>query len=947
MKISYTYVSGDIFHYGHLRLLEEAKKAADYHICGLLSDKLCLNWNGSLIMNYKERAAVLGALRCVDEVVEQSVIDPTKNLKKICKRYPDAKIILFQGHQDWEGMPGTGFVKSIGGEVRKPAYYPRLTRTFIKNELNRARNSTRFDIEGYILGNISFFALNDSTKANTLVSLKPKLKKSFIEKIFVFTKAQWNKSDSKVLVQIRQEFKEKIVVRSSSFIEDGRYSSYAGFFHSELNVDPLNSEQVKMAISKVLTSYSKHEKNSQEDQILVQSQTNEVAVSGVVFTRNIQNSAPYYVINYDVSSKTDSVTSGSAGNKLEILRDVQVEDLSPPWKSLVESVKEIEELLHNLALDIEFAIKESGEVIIFQIRPLAACQKYGDIPDDKIFSTVKGLSQTYAGYSKNSIIDSHYSLSDMSFWNPAEIIGDRPDNLSYSVYRYLIMNNAWNIGIIPLGYRRVDRDLMVRLGNKPYIEVETSFAALLPAELEDSTTEKLIRYYRDKLQKRPELHDKIEFEIVHNCFSPVTDDQLEELKTVLSQDEFEHLRESLIRLTQRVFDSYEETVKNDLKSLKILSERRKRKISGYEKLSIQEKIFLILELLKDTKELGTPQFSRIARLAFIGNQYLQGLVSREVISNSDIDSFVSTIETVASELNNDFSSAISGELPVDVFIERYGHLRPGSYDITKLPYSKNSGYFRLDKQSSNTESVSSAEAQINMEEFRGRIDGFLERFDISISSDSLLRFIEETIRYRESFKFEFTANLSLALEILADVGEQIGFDRKMLSYLSMESLRGVSSSSGVQEILDLWRSQIEGRRLIEGLFSYISMPPLVFGRHDFDVIHSHIIRPNFVSNKVVTGEILDIESLATEDYDLASGRIILLEKADPGYDWIFSKGIGGLITRYGGAASHMAIRCAEFNIPAAIGCGEVTYKDLKTKNVVQLDCVNRTITAIR
>ncbi len=898
-------------------------------------------------MNYKERAAVLGALSCVDEVVEQSVIDPTKNLEEICERHPDAKIILFQGHQDWEGMPGTGFVKSIGGEVIKPAYYPRLTRTFIKNELNRARNSTQLDIEGYLLGNISFFDLNDSTKANTLVSIKPKLKKSFIEKIFVFTKAQWDKSDSKVLVQIQKEFKEKIVVRSSSFIEDGRSSSYAGFFHSELDVDPLNSEKVKEAISKVFTSYSKHEMNSQEDQILVQSLTGGVAVSGVVFTRNIQNSAPYYVVNYDVSSRTDSVTSGSVGNKLEILRNVQIEDLSPPWRSLVESVKEIEELLHNLALDIEFAIKESGEVVIFQIRPLAACQKYGDIPDDKIFSTVKGLSETYAGYSKHSIIDSHYSLSDMSFWNPAEIIGDRPDNLAYSTYRYLIMNNAWNIGIIPLGYRRVDRDLMVRLGNKPYIEVETSFAALLPAELEDSTTEKLIRYYRDKLQKRPEFHDKIEFEVVHNCFSPVTDNQLEELKTVLSQGEFKHLRKSLIRLSQRIFDSYEETVENDLKSLKILSERRKRKSSGYEKLSIQEKISLILELLEDTKELGTPQFSRIARLAFIGNQYLKGLISREVLSNSEVDSFVSSIETVASELNNDFSRVISGELPVDVFIKRYGHLRPGSYDITKLPYSKNPGYFRLDRQSSKTNSNFSGEVPIDIGRFKASIDGFLESFEISISSDALLKFIEETIKYRESFKFEFTVSLSLALEILADVGEQIGFDRKMLSYLSVESLRGVSPSSGIQEIQDLWRSQIEGRKLIEGLFNYLSMPSLIFGRHDIDVIHSHIIRPNFVSNKIVTEEMLDIESLATEDYDLTSGRIVLLEKADPGYDWIFSKGIVGLITRYGGVASHMAIRCAEFNIPAAIGCGEVIYKDLQSKNIAQLDCVNKTITTIR
>ena len=44
-------------------------------------------------------------------------------------KIPDAKIIFFQGHQEWIGMPGTNYVKSIGGEIIKSDYYSRLTRT--------------------------------------------------------------------------------------------------------------------------------------------------------------------------------------------------------------------------------------------------------------------------------------------------------------------------------------------------------------------------------------------------------------------------------------------------------------------------------------------------------------------------------------------------------------------------------------------------------------------------------------------------------------------------------------------------------------------------------------------------------------------------------------------------------------------------------------------------
>ncbi|OGG12548.1 hypothetical protein A3D77_04365 [Candidatus Gottesmanbacteria bacterium RIFCSPHIGHO2_02_FULL_39_11] len=72
-------------------------------------------------------------------------------------------------------------------------------------------------------------------------------------------------------------------------------------------------------------------------------------------------------------------------------------------------------------------------------------------------------------------------------------------------------------------------------------------------------------------------------------------------------------------------------------------------------------------------------------------------------------------------------------------------------------------------------------------------------------------------------------------------------------------------------------------------------------------------------------------------------RIVILEKADPGYDWIFTKNIKALITKYGGAGSHMAIRCAEFGIPAAVGCGDVIFSNITTARRIQLDCKNKKI----
>ena len=67
-------------------------------------------------------------------------------------------------------------------------------------------------------------------------------------------------------------------------------------------------------------------------------------------------------------------------------------------------------------------------------------------------------------------------------------------------------------------------------------------------------------------------------------------------------------------------------------------------------------------------------------------------------------------------------------------------------------------------------------------------------------------------------------------------------------------------------------------------------------------------------------------------------RIILIENADPGFDWIFSHKISGLITKNGGVNSHMSIRCQELNIPAAIGTGENNFNLLLGKNKLNLNC---------
>ena len=82
-----------------------------------------------------------------------------------------------------------------------------------------------------------------------------------------------------------------------------------------------------------------------------------------------------------------------------------------------------------------------------------------------------------------------------------------------------------------------------------------------------------------------------------------------------------------------------------------------------------------------------------------------------------------------------------------------------------------------------------------------------------------------------------------------------------------------------------------------------------------------------ITQKIINGEVILEKNILSKNI---ANKIICIESADPGYDYLFSKNIKGLITCYGGANSHMAIRCAEIGIPAVIGCGEQSFNKYST-----------------
>ncbi|MEK0161333.1 adenylyltransferase/cytidyltransferase family protein [Pseudoalteromonas piscicida] len=75
MKKVITFGTFDVFHVGHVNILERAKALGDYLIVGISSDKLNLSKKGrNPIYSIADRLKIISSLRFVDEVfVEESL----------------------------------------------------------------------------------------------------------------------------------------------------------------------------------------------------------------------------------------------------------------------------------------------------------------------------------------------------------------------------------------------------------------------------------------------------------------------------------------------------------------------------------------------------------------------------------------------------------------------------------------------------------------------------------------------------------------------------------------------------------------------------------------------------------------------------------------------------------------------------------------------------------
>jgi len=778
-----------------------------------------------------------------------------------------------------------------------------------------------------------------TSKSDVLKFLSTKIKKSHIEFIYDFTVFEWKQNRSEIIENILQKFSKPIIVRSSAIGEDSVEGSEAGVYDSILNVDPNSKNSVVFAINEVIKSYKNKNNSNTKNQILIQKQTLDISTSGVIFSRNPSNGSPYFIINFEKGGSTTGVTHGSINDTVKIFRNIDKTKIPNIWKKLVDSIKEIELLLKSSSLDIEFGISKSNKIIIFQVRPLTTVNHISSSYDKKIQKLLLKIKNSYSELSKTPKVPGKSTIySDMADWNPSEIIGNNPNPLDFSLYDYLVLNDSWYKGRIILGYQNLPYGkLMVKFGNKPYIDTRKSFNSLIPSNIDQKLIPKLIDYYMAKLSEHPDWHDKVEFDILFTCYTPDMNLRLNDLqKYNFSKKEIVSIKNSLIDFTNNIFKNYNKINESSNNSIEKMKKNRISLMSNIESSTKSYKNLLSIseQLLFDCKNFGIIPFSTMARLAFVAAILLKNLVKQKYLTQEFVDKFMNTINSPLSDFREDLLKYSNQNITKSQILKKYGHLRPGTYDINAIRYDSQNDFFndvKFDKIKKSSKKI----PKTNIKNI------FKNKF--GLTEIDFFIFCKKSIESRENLKFEFTRNLSDALELISVSGEKLGFTRDDLSFLNIDYIFSTYKKYDKSVLKNHWRKKIQLEKTKKLLQDSLILPPLILSKNDFETISYYRARPNFITSKKITSKILYLKNSNNSKIE---DHIVLLNNADPGYDWVFAKNPSALITKYGGVASHMAIRCAEIGLPAAIGCGELLFEQLKKSSKILLDCKNEKITIL-
>ncbi len=718
------------------------------------------------------------------------------------------------------------------------------------------------------------------TKAHVISVLAEHATLSHVAAFTTIKYQTWLTEPDAEIQRLQKRFNTDVIIRSSCTEEDSIDASHAGEYESLLNIDIKDNQQLRSAIKQVFISYDTEDS---QQQLLIQPMVANVQITGVITTRTSPTAAPYYTINYRFTNKTQAITEGKRILDTIVIYRQQPESikrLEPKFANLLAAISEIEKILSHDCLDIEFVIDDQQRIWILQARPITSMNKHQRVNDEDIDKLINDMQHFFqATQQPNTQVHGDMALyGGMPDINPAELIGARPRPLSFSLYREIITNQVCGLARRTFGYRDMTlQPLLQSFAGQPYVDIRASFNTYIPDGLDEKLSHKLANYYLNRLKQHPEYHDKVEFDILITCINFNFDQREQELTAAgFSETEIKQFRQALTAITNHTFKQL------DL-SLALLDKSQ----PDFERIMSHQlqPIDLAVQLIESTKQFGTLAFVEVARCGFAAVSFIQAMVSDGIISDQQADDFMINLHTVASEFQHDGALVHEGKLSWELFVKRYGHLRPGTYEITYPCYRDNPELYLKPT----VKPLAHTHHDVHLfqtDKIKQYCQQQFVKWGLDITVDAFEDFVKRSIEAREYAKFLFSRNLSEALEAMAAFGKQHGISREDIAFIAYEDLKQCAMGTTITDIKRFLLERIEQGKHAKRLVNAIELPHLILHSDDITGFRYPVLSPNFVTQQSVVAEVCKITQ-HIKDKSSIQNKIILVSA---GYlKWLFPR----------------------------------------------------------
>jgi len=784
-------------------------------------------------------------------------------------------------------------------------------------------------------------SLSFGTLAETLERSAP-LKQCRLLEAVSFSASDWKKDPPGIHRTIRDRFGTRLLVIKVSDESEDVSTPTAGLLSARRAVNGGDSAALKLAIEEVLDAVS----GSSRVLVRVRPKLKDVALSGVIKTYDVKGGGPYYILNYDDESGTvDEVTGGHGANKTVVIRrDFQPEFVEGgALAELLTITQELEHFCHaDQALDIEFATTMQGEHYLLGVQRVSLRKNFNVGGKTRIAEALANVEDLVRERSlpRPGVAGASNVFGQMLEPNPAELIGTNPTPLALSLYQSLISDSVWREARRSMGYSDPYGEiLMVSLAGRPYIDGRNALNSLLPFGMDEPAMELVVDAWLARLVERPELHDRVLYEVAQSVVDFSFDqDFRERYGGVLNVPQLRDYRERLRYLTEQNISLADNASMPC--ALAVIQELHESQAGAESPLQTASKsgtslLWTVQQLLVESRSHGSYPFSVVARHAFAAEAFLRSCVQRGALEPQRINDLKDSLSTASSRMARAFEEVLDSTLDEKSFLEQYGHVRDAMFDIRSLRYDQRTDFFV--GSTLKQHSFETPEFFLSMQEERD-IAALLEESRLEgITPESLLQYTAVAIAGREECKLVFMRHLSDMLELLAHWGDFMGLEREDLSYLTVQDILGTLHATPTLSTVEYLRDLVERRVRAHEISRALYLSPVIRDQRDLHVVSLHRGAPYFVTSIVAEGPTICPNDSTPAQVDLAK-KIVCLEHADIGFDWLVNRPIRGIVTKFGGADSPLALRCAERDLPAAIGVGEQPFDRILRSGRVQLNC---------